>query len=233
MNVILNDKACSLTADELVAYVRLAFNADENGYVTGSRTEMASKVGMSSLKTKRTIDALFEKGMVSIGNGKVFIWNHEKVISFDKEGIPNEHEFQDVDRVPLSMTVTKKDGNNEAQKVCDYFNELMADKAIPQIRAMTSNRKKTINARIKEYGLNQVYAVIDNTAASSFLNGAGSRGFVAKFDWIMRPNNFIKVLEGNYADRNGNAKSAERDYYTSSAELVHQLYSNRKTEGTE
>jgi hypothetical protein len=28
-----------------------------------------------------------------------------------------------------------------------------------------------------------------------------SRGFVAKFDWMIRPNNFQKIIEGNYDNR--------------------------------
>ena len=36
MIVKLDEKACSLDADELVAFVRLSFNTDKDGYVYGS-----------------------------------------------------------------------------------------------------------------------------------------------------------------------------------------------------
>ncbi|MBR1525158.1 MAG: hypothetical protein IJ640_00660 [Prevotella sp.] len=42
--------------------------------------------------------------------------------------------------------------------------------------------------------------MIDNAADSMFLNGGGERGFCASFDWLFQPNNFLKVLEGNYAN---------------------------------
>lgn len=75
MVVKLDEKACSLDADELVAFVRLSFNADKDGYVYGSNKELSNKIGMSVAKTKKAIDGLFEKQMLSIGNGKVFILN--------------------------------------------------------------------------------------------------------------------------------------------------------------
>ena len=56
-------------------------------------------------------------------------------------------------------------------------------------------------ARIKESGLDNVLEVIDKATQSNFLNGGGNRGFVANFEWIMRPNNFPKVLEGTYDNR--------------------------------
>ena len=82
----------------------------------------------------------------------------------------------------------------------EYFNTKMKGKAIPTISRMTEKRKKAINARIAEYGKESVQKVIDNAADSDFLNGGGERGFCASFDWLFLPNNFLKVLEGNYAN---------------------------------
>ena len=55
-----------------------------------------------------------------------------------------------------------------------------------------------VEARVREYGINEVYRAISKASESIFLNGGGGKGFVADFDWVMRPNNFPKVLEGNY-----------------------------------
>jgi hypothetical protein len=74
----------------------------------------------------------------------------------------------------------------------------MADKSIPQIQKMTDRRKSMVKARVKEYGKDAIQKVITNAADSLFLNGGGDRGVVFDFDWIFRPNNFPKVLEGYY-----------------------------------
>jgi hypothetical protein len=112
-------------------------------------------------------------------------------------------------------------------QVCEYFNKVIAGRGMPLVHALTSKRKSMINSRLKEYGSEQMKLMIDKAAASSFLNG--SNGWMASFDWIMRPNNFVKVLEGNYDDRKqGTNKDAEQGYYQESADLVQRLNQQRK-----
>ena len=105
--------------------------------------------------------------------------------------------------------------------VKDFFNRTMADASIPKIRTkIDGRRKEMLIARVREYGIDMVYEVITKAAASSFLNGGGNRGFVADFEWLMRPNNFPKVLEGNYDNHEtanqtqptGDPRAAERQH---------------------
>ena len=104
--------------------------------------------------------------------------------------------------------------------VKDFFNRTMAEASIPKIRTkIDGRRKEMLIARVREYGIDMVYEVITKAAASSFLNGGGNRGFVADFEWLMRPNNFPKVLEGNYDNHEtanqtqptGDPRAAERE----------------------
>ena len=75
-----------------------------------------------------------------------------------------------------------------------------------------------LTARIRENGLENVTKAIENIRKSSFLQGHNNKGWSIKFDWFVRPNNFPKVLEGNYTDkewRNANKtdESAGDDYW--------------------
>lgn len=70
--------------------------------------------------------------------------------------------------------------------------------SIPRIKTISGQRKTMVVARIKEHGKESFRTVIKKAAKSSFLNGGGNKGFKADFFWIIRPNNFIKILEGNY-----------------------------------
>lgn len=93
----------------------------------------------------------------------------------------------------------------DVDAVKDFFNRTMANASIPKIRSsINGRRKEMLTARVREYGLDAVYEVITKAAASSFLNGGGARGFVADFEWLMRPNNFPKVLDGNYNTKPNN-----------------------------
>lgn len=94
----------------------------------------------------------------------------------------------------------------------DFFNRTMDERGarIPKIKAVTDRRLTAVMARAREYGGDAVYEVITKAATSPFLNGGGNHVFVADFDWIFRPNNFPKVLEGNYDERFTNNKNATR-----------------------
>lgn len=79
--------------------------------------------------------------------------------------------------------------------IMDYWNK---HSKLKSITVMTEKRKGHVNARYKEHGLEAIYKAIDNVSKSSFLRGQNKRGWTATFDWVFLPNNFVKVLEGNY-----------------------------------
>ena len=85
----------------------------------------------------------------------------------------------------------------------NYWNE---HSGLKEITKITDTRKPNVNARVKEHGLDNVYKMIDNISNSPFLKGESNRGFVATFDWCFKPKNFVKVLEGNYLDKQTNGK---------------------------
>lgn len=68
-----------------------------------------------------------------------------------------------------------------------------------------TQRSKCLDARIREYGADKVLAAIENVRNSPFLRGKNPRGFVITFDWFVKPNNFCKVLDGNYAEHQTSA----------------------------
>lgn len=87
----------------------------------------------------------------------------------------------------------------------DFFNKTMEAQGaqIPPVRDLRPKSKRTtfLLARFREYGKEALAEVVKKAAASDFLNGGGSRGFVADFEWLFRPNNFPRVLEGTYDNR--------------------------------
>lgn len=77
-----------------------------------------------------------------------------------------------------------------------------------RLTIVTKNRQIAINQRLKEHGgdVAVIRQVIDNAMKSDVLNGRKGSGWVATFDWIMRPDNFANVLEGAYNDDNQQAR---------------------------
>ena len=95
----------------------------------------------------------------------------------------------------------KKEESIDWNDFMSYFNSVMADKGIQPISRFTDKRKQSVKARMREYGKRALMEVIQKAATSDFLNGKNNRGWTADFDWLFRPNNFPKVLEGNYENR--------------------------------
>ena len=55
-----------------------------------------------------------------------------------------------------------------------------------------------LRARVKEHGVEGVLEAIEKIRHSAFLTGQNGKGWVITFEWFVKPNNFVKVLEGNY-----------------------------------
>lgn len=64
-----------------------------------------------------------------------------------------------------------------------------------------SQRQRMIKARVRENGFENFLKAINNILNSDFLKGKNDRGWTITFDWFIKPNNFIKVLEGNYDNK--------------------------------
>ena len=83
----------------------------------------------------------------------------------------------------------------------EKWNEL--PDAITKISTLKKDtqRYKMLSQRVNEYGENKVLEAIEKIKQSSFLQGSNNKGWTITFEWFVRPNNFVKVLEGNYADK--------------------------------
>lgn len=90
----------------------------------------------------------------------------------------------------------------EINAVAERWNALQ-DIGIKPVFQLTPHTKRydMISARIAQYGLDNVLNAIDGIRKSSFLIGKNQRGWQITFDWFSLPNNFPKVLEGNYIDK--------------------------------
>ena len=87
------------------------------------------------------------------------------------------------------------------KKIQDLFLELCP--SYPAIRAINGQRKKAVAARWNEHKDIKVFEEVFRKAeASSFLKGRNDRNWRADFDWMMKPTNFVKILEGRYQDKN-------------------------------
>lgn len=95
--------------------------------------------------------------------------------------------------------------SNKLQPIIDHWNSLN----LSQIKNIKGNRLKLLNTRIKEYSMEEVIQAIDSINQSSFLKGQNDTNWTITFDWFIKPNNFPKVLEGNYIKEVSNGSTRE------------------------
>jgi len=86
-----------------------------------------------------------------------------------------------------------------AQRVVDAWNLLPVESKVHRMSA-TSTRAKSLRARIREYGEEKVMLAVAMVKNSDFLLGKKT-DFQITFDWFVKPDNFTKVISGNYNNR--------------------------------
>ena len=119
-------------------------------------------------------------------------------------------------KVKKSKEEKSKEENNTPNGVVDLknqpdqpkidFNKLLiffnSNRGIfPEVKKLSDVRKTRISSLVKNYGKESIQIVIEKARDSSFLQGDNKEGWIASFDWIIKPANFLKILEDNYANR--------------------------------
>lgn len=93
--------------------------------------------------------------------------------------------------------------------------------SLPPVVEMTATRRRIALARLKDLGglLSSWEAYCDHVEASDWLTGRSTRGsnWRADWDWITAKTNYLRIMEGRYADRK---KASSGDDYEALARKV-------------
>ncbi len=114
--------------------------------------------------------------------------------SIDKNRVEKSREEKNSNTVSYD-TVRSTD----MQRIIDSWNSLPGLSRITKL-VSGSQRYEWLKVRIRDYGIDDVLKAIDNIRYSPFLLGQSKGGWTVTFDWFVRPNNFPKVLDGNYIE---------------------------------
>ena len=94
------------------------------------------------------------------------------------------------------------------EAIINFFNDETQGVFGKVMYPISKNRQDSIRARIKDFGLDGFAEMVRKATRSNFLKGDNKGGFVAKFDWMIRPSNFQKIIEGNYENKQQKGFSA-------------------------
>lgn len=117
-------------------------------------------------------------------------------------------------------SLTKPDGfvcrTKDVRRITEAWNSL----GLQRLTKITGESKRggMLRARVTEYGVDAVLEAIEKIRNSAFLKGQNKDGWTITFEWFVKPNNFPKVLEGNYDNRNAG------EHTNKAAESLHESY---------
>lgn len=161
------------------------YRAILNQIINGDMTVYQNQKDCLDLLLNMNIDLPFNKDATKT--------HADKDIGLDKD--------IDIDKEKDNKLIVSKDTicQTDVRRVIEEWNKLQ-EVGINPIRDIkpSSKRCQLLKGRIREYGIDEVLNAINNVRNSDFLRGENNRGWMITFDWFVKPNNFTKVLEGNY-----------------------------------
>jgi hypothetical protein len=92
-----------------------------------------------------------------------------------------------------------------------HFNATAERVGWSRVQSKTNPRLAALSQRIKSVGgADKWREAINRAAMSPLLTGQSGSGWRADFDWLAKPANFTKLMEGNYDQRSGNGKPSTK-----------------------
>lgn len=119
----------------------------------------------------------------------------------DKKELDNkEKEIEEENDLIVSKDTIRQ---TDVQRIIDEWNTL-EEFGITPVKRMTPKREQAVKARIRQNCVEDILEAIENIRRSTFLQGQNKNGWMVTFDWFLKPGNFAKVFEGQYADKSTN-----------------------------
>ena len=90
------------------------------------------------------------------------------------------------------------DKKEKCQKIVDIFNSLCP--SFPKVKFLSDSMISNISNLVERFPEPDISTAFQKCEKSSFLKGNNPRKWKASFDWIIKPQNLPKILNGNYDD---------------------------------
>ena len=192
----------------------MGYEVPKGGLVIG-RKKLAETLEISERQVRTALEHLKSTNEITIKTTNRFsivtIVNWEKYQGLEEETTNKTTNTKSNKRPTNDQQTTteeeikniriKEDNNISYEKILNLYNELCP--SLPKVTKITDARKKLINARLKDYSMEELEKAFKEAEASDFLTGRSGKWTGANFDWIMNTNNIVKILEGNYRNKAG------------------------------
>jgi len=154
--------------------------------------------------------------------GETSVWNHHNVV--ESQLLSTDSFTKD-----LKNTNNSESDKSDIDKVIEKYKEL---ENLPGFNKITTVRKKAINARIQEEGLQKVIAVLEELNKDEYYINAKREGLRwYKFDYVFNPTKFNMLVERfeNNSYNNNNTQQNQTAIYQKEVK-VEDLYNGGEWE---
>lgn len=202
-------------------------------------SEIALTIDEDENKVRFAIEALINMGIIEkLDNDDLYLLCMSELIGSESDSAERVRKFRkrnqalqcnekvtteididiekdiDIDNTLLSVG-TDSGAPFDYKNIVSLFNEICV--SLPKIKNLSENRKRRIkNAHEKLNG--DFESFFKKVESSDFLTGRKGTWSGACFDWIMKPQNLIKIIEGNYDNKTQQSRNTGTGYYINYSE---------------
>ena len=193
-NTIRKDRYTPTNFQEELRHLGIKDGAYTIGCQTVAELAPQKSIGKNSIDTDKVSKDKEEKGE-----------KEEKEKSPPEE--PEEPEEPEKPEAPKVPDVhTEREKQDDVLLVRELYNSICV--SLPRFDTVSDARRKLIKARLKTYPLEKFKELFEKAEKTPFLKGGNKRKWRANIDWLMEDDNFAKVLDGNYTDRDNSTASS-------------------------
>lgn len=190
----------------------------KRGQFVTSQNNLSAETGLSPKQVRNALDKLKQSELIASQSTNKFtvitVLDYDETQRGGTEECREEVSGQPEGKQRATTNKDNKDNNDNndnklCERVADEFNELCRE--LPKIPRLDKRRRKAIKkaAEILNGDFGSLFKKVNS---SDFLCGR-TGSWQAGFDWILKPENLNKILEGNYDNRTSGSEAERQASY--------------------
>lgn len=128
-----------------------------------------------------------------------------QIVQSTGQNVPPIPYINNTDNKPVNIPSLREGSSHSSWDLehCITLWNSLKDLGVPSIVDIKEDteRGRLVKKRSAQYSIEDYETAVQNIRDSTFLQGQNDRGWTITFDWFIKPNNFAKVLEGNYVEK--------------------------------